>query len=297
MPKLLKSLFFFELLFFFSNCFLSQKEKTLSLYSLSPYENKEEQLTIKIVSEYNKDKKFVGEKGVIFFVTDYNDTEDNIFYKDNIEERTKFETTLIDNLNKEYNLSCRLWKPTNENIRIFCNLKEDLTKETTYINFNSASFIYYYQYNITIISEAENMSVELIKGNVPFLYSDTQEINIQKEKDEYNLKFDIGKYNNEVLVLADLKNDFSKIFINNCQPRGKELTCVIKRTQIEDILVYNVNEFRVSCLSDKYGELKFFISSIPNSLATPLAISEYPEKSQYICIPNKNVAPIKAKPL
>ena len=258
MSKFLKSLFFLKLLFSFSNCFIPPEEKTLSLYSLSPYENSYKQLTIKIVSEYNKDKKFVGEKGVIFFVTDYNDTEENIFYKDNIEERTKFETILIDNLNKEYNVTCRLWKPTNDNIRIFCDLKEDLTNKATYINFNSASFIYRYEYNITIISEAENMSVELIKGNAPFLYSDTQEIYVQKEKDEYNLKFDIGKYNNEVLVLADLKNDFSKIIINNCQPKGKELTCLIKRTQIEDLLVYNDNEFRVSCLYDKYGELNLY---------------------------------------
>ena len=212
-------------------------------------------MTIKIVSEYNQDKKFVGEKGVIFFVTDYNDTKLNIFNKENIEERTKFETTLIDNLNKEYNVTCRLWKPTNENIRIFCDLKEDLTNEITYINFNSASFLYRYEYNITIISEAENMSVELIKGNAPFLYSDIQEINVQKEKDEYNLKFKISTYNNELLVLADQKNNFSKIFLNNCQQKRKDLTCLIKKTQIEDMLVYNENEFQVSCLYDKYGEL------------------------------------------
>ena len=141
MSKPPKTLFFLELLFSFSNCFIPHEEKTLNLYSLSHYENSYKQLTIKIVSEYNKDKKFVGEKGVIFFVTDYNDTGPDIFYKDTIEERAKFETTLIDNLDKEYNVSCRLWKPTNENIRIFCDLKEDLTNETTYINFTSASFI------------------------------------------------------------------------------------------------------------------------------------------------------------
>jgi hypothetical protein len=47
---------------------------------------------------------------------------------------------------------------------------------------------------------------------------------------------------------------------------------------------------------EKYGKEKFFTNSIPRSLATPEAMSEYPEKSQYIWkvkkkAPKNNVLP------
>ena len=35
-------------------------------------------------------------------------------------------------------------------------------------------------------------------------------------------------------------------------------------------------------LLEKYGKLKFLIKLMPNKRAHPIAMSEYPEKSQYI---------------
>ena len=47
---------------------------------------------------------------------------------------------------------------------------------------------------------------------------------------------------------------------------------------------------------EKCGDLKLSINSIFNNPAEPLAISEYPEKSQYISIEKKKAANTKAKP-
>ena len=75
----------------------------------------------------NGEKILIGKNNFIFFVTDYID-EKNIFDISDIEEKTGFNNTILDENNNSYNVICRLWKPLNENIRIFCKLKDDWNK-------------------------------------------------------------------------------------------------------------------------------------------------------------------------
>ena len=82
------------------------------------------------------------------------------------------------------------------------------------------------------------------------MYSDNQEINIEDNIPTYEIKFKLGKYDNELLVLSNLEH--SHIIINDCTKKEKELICTLKKEQILDVLDTN-NKFSVSFLNDFYG--------------------------------------------
>ena len=62
---------------------------------------------------------------MLFFVTNFYDYENKLNYED-IENKSSFESKIIDRNNNEYNVKCRLWKPKNDKIRIICNLNDNL---------------------------------------------------------------------------------------------------------------------------------------------------------------------------
>jgi succinate dehydrogenase / fumarate reductase iron-sulfur subunit len=63
--------------------------------------------------------------------------------------------------------------------------------------------------------------------NIPFLYSDKQEINIVEDKQYYDMKFKIEEYNNEVLFLQRREKSedmyLTELLLDNCNVKGKEL--------------------------------------------------------------------------
>ena len=83
-------------------------------------------LNLTIKDNFNKNILKVGQKGIIYFVTDYNDYKSNIFDASDIEEKTKFDTIIKDEELNEYNATCKLWKPNYDYIRIICSLDENL---------------------------------------------------------------------------------------------------------------------------------------------------------------------------
>ena len=63
-----------------------------------------------INEEKNKNTRLLGVNGTLYFITDYNDTE-NIFSSPDIEENSKFNSTIIDNEKNQYDVNCRLFNP------------------------------------------------------------------------------------------------------------------------------------------------------------------------------------------
>ena len=198
----------------------------------------ENEFIIKINHEDNTNIRDVGKKGTISFITSYNDNKYNIFDISDIEENTKFEGVLTDQLNNNFAASCRLWEPLNDKIRIFCNLKDDLNEKTEYININKVTFEYK-EYNITIISEEANLPIRQINGVVPFLYSDKQEINVEEE------------------ILELTGGEYNEIIFDNCSTHEKELTCSITKEKIEEILGNDGEEFILFFINDNLGYYKF----------------------------------------
>ena len=98
-------------------------------------------IKLKIQRDDNLNTILVGETGTIYFFTNYNDSE-NIFNISDIEENTKFETTVIDDSKNKYDVKCRLFEPTNKKIVILCNLDENLKNKNSYITLSSVKLNY-----------------------------------------------------------------------------------------------------------------------------------------------------------
>ena len=210
------------------------------------------EVILTITKKYFYYDPIIGAKSTISFETDYNDNELNIFNASNIEEKTVFKSIFLDDLNNEYNVTGRLWKPMNDTIRVFYYIEEELDKNAKYIYLNKTTFEYNNEYNITMISEIGKISIKKAIGNVPFLYSNQQEINMVQNQEYYDLKFNIVSYNNELL---NLKADNSDIIIilDNCTINNKELICTFTKTEMEEFLTKDENVFLLNAFSDNNG--------------------------------------------
>ena len=127
---------------------------------------------IKINIEYyvNRETQFVGNKGTLYYITEYNDNEKNIFNSSDIEEKTTFQTYFTEkSTNTNYTITCRLWKPTHGNLRLFCKLKDFFEKNYYGIEIYSYNFTYG-NYNIFVKFNLGETSFYQV-DHFPFLYS------------------------------------------------------------------------------------------------------------------------------
>ena len=205
----------------------------------------------------NEEKILIGKNNFIFFVTDYID-EKNIFDISDIEEKTYFNTTIESFLG--YNkVICRLWKPKKSKIRIFCKIEENIGSIP--IKLNSASFNYK-NHRIVIISEMScNYNPIKTRQNIPFLYSNEQEIKMEADKQYYELKFKIEEYNNEVLFLREKKRRedmyFTELILEDCNIEGRNLICKIEKEKIIENLNCENEIFELYFYSSLKGLYKF----------------------------------------
>ena len=177
---------------------IKKAKKPLNLFSFLNEENND--IIMNIKKEDNKNAIIIGKNGIIAFVTDYKDN-DSLFNED-----VEFNTKIKDDSGNEYEVNCRLWKPINDNIRIFCNLNENFANQTQNITLNDTSF----EYNgnkISIYSE-DYIKIEQYYLDVPFLYGDSQIININNNEQTYELKFKYDLYNRDILYIYGERNNY-----------------------------------------------------------------------------------------
>ena len=209
-----------------------------------------------VKDEDNNNRIFFGTKGIIYFKTNYTDNE-NIFDSSDIEEKTIFETTISDvhednyYYSNNYNVTCRLWKPINEKIRIFCDLNQKTDNEN--IKLNSAIF----DYKGFKIAIASNMTfvLKLITNDnpAPFIYSSEQTIDVERAS-SYNLNFKMNSYNNDsLLILTAKENEIYNIILNDCKIQGKNLNCKIEKNKIEEVLSYSGQKFKCYYYNNNLG--------------------------------------------
>ena len=211
-----------------------------------------ESIRIYIESKYNTDWIPVGKNGTLYFITSYNDTK-NRFNISDIEENTFFNTTIEDNLGKQTKVICRLWKALNHNLKLFCDLKEPFEEKNISIKIKDSKFKYK-KYPVEIISNLDNyIEVKQYDKEIPFLFSVSQTINMAEDKDIFEIKFNIGKYNNESLFMYSEKayNNIDDMTI-----RDKELICKFKKEKLEEILVKGEQFFNIYTLIESNGLIK-----------------------------------------
>ena len=197
----------------------------------------EESITeLHIEFEDNKRDKYIGYEGILNFVLDYNDSETNIFNPSDIEERTIFKTTIVVDEENTTNVICKLWKPINEKLNMFCKLSNNLAYGRYSFNLSSSSF--YYNSKKYVIIQKQSLYLFQMNEKIPFLYSSKQVLNIDDNIETYNLTFKIGEYDHEILMIP-CEGIGAIIILDECFVEGKELKCKIKKDTIEEYTSHN----------------------------------------------------------
>ena len=258
MEKSLKIIFCSILLFSFLDCFSSSESVTPLSESL-----KEEDITEEITIHYTyKSHVYMGTEGNFYLNTDYYDSK-AIFNSSDIEDNSEFATTIY-NYYSNYETTCRLWKPSNENLKIFCKVEKASRIFSIYDSYlNSGSFIYKsYRVNIERPSSNYNFSLYQI-SDLPIIYSEAQVINIEEGKNLYELRFKYKEYNNQLLLLY--YNGAYK-YLGNCSDKLKDnyLICKLEKEEIEEILRTNIQIFNIYSYNSNIDFGKYKIEIIQN---------------------------------
>ena len=237
----------------------TNKEYPLIFYELSPILAKLPQsndIIIRINKEKNNKLLKIGKNGVLFIVTDYNDSKNFL----NIEDidKTTFNSIIMDENENKYDVFCRLWKISelNSTIRLICNLNEDLKYSYQKIKLNDTMFDYK-DFHIRIYSYTY-IEVNQINYNLSFLYSDRQYITINTSdyKDYTNFTFKIGSYNKDILFIKSLNDNY--IILDNCfEDINNTLICKILTSKLEEIIIDNIEYLSVGALNDNLGLYTF----------------------------------------
>ena len=230
------------------NIYHKNHEDNFNIYYNAPFFNitfpKADNISNLYIEEKDNNKiQYIGFQGILNFVLDYNDNETNIFNASDIEDKTNFESTIIiDDLDTK-NVFCKLWKPIDEKLNMYCKLENNLTYGEHSFKLSSSSF-YYYDRKFEIIQKAERLFLFQLNENFPFLYSSKQTLNIEEKIETYDLKFKIGAYNNEYFIITGESS--GSIILDECSVDGKELICKIEKEVIEEFASYNGQKLSMS---------------------------------------------------
>ena len=201
----------------------------------------------------------IGDKGILYFFTDYSDKIKEIFNPSDIEEKTKFETKIVDENNKEHKVNCRLYNTIESKIGIICKLENILEIGNHKIKLIGRD-INYKDYQFSIKSNIY-IDVKQFNCHIPFLFSIPQNININKNKETYELKFKSESYeNNDILYIRrDSKNE-NYLLLDNCKNENNEVKCQITKEKIESIISSEQDNFVLGTMNDNVGAFKFYFA-------------------------------------
>ena len=248
MQKLSKKVFWFILALFISNILARSDPRSLLSEPEKSLPNDSGAIELGINPRDNS-VVHIGNNGVFSLITNYTDTEPYKFDISDIEESTLYDAS-FEITEKEYVYSdiakCRLWKPLNGRIYTICNLEKGLIDGTYFFNFEG-NFTYK-GLSVNIFSNGR-LEIRKLNGPVPLLYSSQQTIVIEERKEDYELKFKIEEYNDELLLLTSQVVP-EILALDECSREGKELKCIIRKKIIEKFLANNTQTFSLEYKSN-----------------------------------------------
>jgi hypothetical protein len=207
--------------------------------------------TIQIGIQYET-TVYIRSNANFYFNTDFNDNETNYFNAFDIEEQTSFQ--IVVNYRSGYHTSsftafCRLWKPTNDNLKLLCNANSGGRISGNSGTIKGVSFTYK-SYQVSINPPSDDSKFNLNdEYQVPFIYADEQIIKIEEEKEFYELKFNISGYDNEILYLFS-NGDY--ILLDKCSSYFNYLICQVSKEELEEPLSYNGQVFDLYSHDNSY---------------------------------------------
>jgi len=82
------------------------------------------------------------------------------------------------------------------------------------------------------MSKIDYLYITQLEKPIPFLYSKSQNINLEEGKETYYLKFNAKNYHDETLLISFLDGGY--IVLDKCSMRDKELSCPIGKSKLEE---------------------------------------------------------------
>ena len=224
-------------------------------YELSPFKvilPEDKNIVLRIKKENNPNIVQIGQKGTILFVTNYNDNEAHIFNDDEVIP-IEAESSIVDGNKNEYKVRCKIWNPKNIKMRILCNLESKLELSKYIVSIKDISFTYK-DYSIHIRQD-ESLEIEQKDHEEPFLYSDNQIINMNENKQTYELTFNYESYQNEILYIYGNQHNYE--VLDNCKNENEKINCIISREKIEEILTLSKEKFKIGAIKEDFGIIQF----------------------------------------
>ena len=202
-----------------------------------------------------KDKYYIGnDKGAFGLTGNY--SEGITIDDPELESKTSFSITIKGTSNNEYELDCRLWNGITNYISAICNFKKSLIVDEEIINTETEAIITYNEKKLVLHFHFNQTQLQKINGNIPFLYSAKQEINIVEGQKTIDVEFKIDSYNDELLFIRSTIERIPRIIkLENCQKKedGKKLGCQIIKENLDVIAIAN-NKFQVLYINDLIGQ-------------------------------------------
>ena len=226
-------------------------------------------VNISIESNDNLNEQILCQNGIIYLITNYNDTENNkdIFGAFNNEDEISYNTLFKMNTSDiYYNLNCKFWKPKNKSIITICHSDKNVEFEDNILINASLENTEFENDDIKItISFNGSFLFRTVKSHCPFLYADEQTIQINEKEESYKLNFKIVEYNNEKLLLI-ASNNLNNIILDDCYQNNINLICTIKKQKIFEQC--NSRKFKLYFINEQYGFKEFALISNISFIST-----------------------------
>ena len=190
----MKYLIIFLSILTFLNCKVKDGNLRINDYNIS---SQQQNMTIDV--HLTSDLKVGTIDGIIPFETNTKD-EEGFFDDSDIETKTKFDLQIESKKNHTYNTNCRLWKDSRNSIVIFCDMKEALIEDDEF-SLSTTKDIKYNSKDVRIIFNINSFMLRKFEGNLPLIYSKSQNFNITEDTKIITLNFKIGSFNFQHLFL------------------------------------------------------------------------------------------------
>ena len=234
------------------------------LLFIIPFITSIDSINIKITNQTDLSRlKTIGPEGTFGLITNL-ESLNFIYDQSDLEPLTIFEGAFMDKeRGKKYNWICRLWDPKNMNVVVLC------TVDNTIIEASDKYFTLVYgsievgEYSIIVsCNEEYYFEIDMKPFPIPFIYSEPQEIDLDSEKDSFQLRFKHDSFKGEKLAIVEKSKVESFTDCDRILSSNNGLLCTISRKKIEEVMTNNTS-LSIVCLNGDLGLIFFqFIGDI-----------------------------------
>ena len=188
---------------------------------------------------------FVGRKGVLVFLTDYTENEEGLFEKlDNIS--ISFEANIKDGNETEYPVNCSFHHLIDEPLLVFCELDEQVAQGEYSISIDTS---FYNKFEFEIHSNGSFYFTK-VDDDIPFLYSDFQNLTVKENEESIEIKMKIISYEEQTLLIGNSNGIFE--VLDDCETKSNELICLIQKDKLLQIMSGSQQQFSIAYITSNY---------------------------------------------